>query len=125
MELRGDTQLAHRLGLVRQCAVLQHDPYAGAVVGVGLPWVGTKDADLASVRALQTLCAFDGRRLAGAVGPEHRGHAPMASGPCHARKGGGCAKSLGEIAHSHGLSHGRSLGHASTVIGMTAGLVSS
>jgi hypothetical protein len=80
------------------------------VVGTGLPGVSTQDANLAGVRALQALSTFDGRRLAGAVGPEHRGHLLMASSPRHIRKGSVCAKSLGQIAHSHGLGHGQSLG---------------
>jgi len=38
---------------------------------------------------------------AGAVGSQHCCHLPMTSSPRHTGKGSGCAKSLGEIAHSH------------------------
>ena len=98
---------------VGQSALLQHDTHGGAVVGPGLPRIGAQDADLSRVRALQPLGALDGRRLAGAVGTQDCCHFAMASGPRHTRKGSGCTKSLGEIAHTHGLGHAqesRSLG---------------
>ena len=103
-------QQAHGLGAVRQSAVLQHDSHTRAMVGAGLPWVGSQDADLAGVRAKQAFCALNGRGLACAVGSENRGHLPMVSSPRHTREGGGGTKSLGEIAHGHCLGHGRSLG---------------
>jgi len=104
------TQQSYGLGTAGQSAVLQHDPHAGAMVGARPPGVGAQDPDLAGVRALQTLGAFHGRRLACTVGTEDRGHPTRSSSPRHTLKGSGCAKPLGEIAHSHGLGHGQSLG---------------
>jgi hypothetical protein len=121
MERSEVTQESHRLGGVGQSAVLQHHSYAGAVVGARPPGVDAQDTNLAGVRALQTLGAFDGRRLACAVGPQDRGHLLVVGSPRHALEGRSFAKTLGQIAHSHGLGHRRSLGHVRAAIGMVIG----
>ena len=105
MQARQVAKQSHRGAAVGQTAILQHDSHGGAVVGTGLPWINAQDADFARVGALQALGTFDGRRLAGAVGPQDRRDLAIVGGPRHAGKSGRAAKSLGEIADTHGLSH--------------------